>query len=106
MIKQTMDLHWFDLALNIDLFTKVQVFEKQRAPSWQLVNINCKKRSKSCDKQLWTLKFASKWKTYVNENRGIKKSPTCSEADLVETVHISICLLFQNGKENPETKGI
>jgi hypothetical protein len=25
---------------------------------------------------------------------------------LVETVHISICLLFQNGKENPETKGI
>ena len=57
---QTMDLYWFDLALTVDLFTNVQVFENQRVPLWQLVNIKYKKRSKSCDKQLWTLKFASK----------------------------------------------
>jgi len=52
-----MDLYWFDLALNIDLFSNVQVFEKQRVPTWQLININYKKRSKSCNKQLWIRKL-------------------------------------------------
>lgn len=64
-IKQTLDLYWCDLALNIDLFTNVQVFEKQRVPPWQPVNINYKKRSKSCDNQLWNLKFANKWELYM-----------------------------------------
>lgn len=100
-----MDLYWFDLALNIDLFSNVQVFEKQRVPTWQLININYKKRSKSCNKQLWIHKFANKWELYM-KTEARRRDLLAVKQTWWKLFKSRYVFYFRTEKKNAETKAI